>query len=217
MRAIFQLFISLAIAIVLLFSIIYMISMQKSKVEVEKPIPLVEKKISSKELINHSSKLLECMDVNITKDTIECFEKKEVTPINSNINEVKEVGIISILLKQFLDTKLFIQVMFGLILLALVMQLILFMESFYKVDKRYQWLENNKYNISEMNTNNPPILGVVSTLFAFGSFAATSSTSGELMELFRENVFDAVTTTIYGGLVYTINSLLHIKISQKED
>jgi len=213
MRLIIEALIGMFIGIIVLFTIIYMISMQKPTVSIDSRQKITQQPHSAKEVIDSSTKILECMDGNETQNSMHCFE----TDKKESVVSIPKSNQFTIIMDKFLESKLFIQFIYGAILVALMIQLILFMESFYLVNNRYKWLERNRYNISEYSTNTPPVLGVAATLFAFGAFAASSSSSGELMTLFRENVFDAVTTTIYGSLVYTINSLLHIKIAQEEE
>ncbi len=214
MRLMIEALVGMSIGLVVLFSIIYMIFTQKPTIDIQEIPKITQKVKNSKQVIESSSKMLECLDENLTSSNMKCFQEDES---NQTIVPIEKSSDFTMVLDKFMESNLFIQSIFGSILMLLVIQLMLFMESFQSVENRNKWLESRKYNISEFSINVPPVLGVVATLFAFGSFAMASSSSGELMTLFRENVFDAVTTTIYGGLVYAINTLLHIQIAQEEE
>jgi len=212
MRVMFEAIIGMFVGLIVLFAIISMIATQKPTSETKETVQKIEQVKSSQQVISDSTKILECLDTNDTTNDMKCFQQDEehktvATQTSSNFMLVAD---------KLIETKFFIQFIFGFILLTLVMQLVLFIESFYPIANRNTWIEAHKYNISEASTNLPSVLGVAATLFAFGIFAAISSSSGDMMTLFRANVFDAVTTTIYGVLVYAINSLLHIKIAQEE-
>ena len=61
----------------------------------------------------------------------------------------------------------------------------------------------------------PPMLGVAGTMYAMATFASAKSSSG-VMSLFRDNIADAVGTTIVGIAFFALNSLFFALIQQEE-
>jgi len=75
-------------------------------------------------------------------------------------------------------------------------------------------------NFSEWAINVPPTLGVLGTIIAMaiaiGGKSAMNSPE-EFMKTFMQNFQSAVTTTVLGGIVYTINLLLSSFMEMFED
>lgn len=61
----------------------------------------------------------------------------------------------------------------------------------------------------------PPMLGVAGTMYAMATFASAKSSSG-VVSLFRDNIADAVGTTIVGIAFFALNSLFFTLIQQEE-
>jgi len=67
--------------------------------------------------------------------------------------------------------------------------------------------ESNVFSaLSHWSVQLPPMLGVMGTMYAMATFASAGS-SGDVMEMFRGNIVDAVGTTIVGIVFYALNSL----------
>ena len=64
---------------------------------------------------------------------------------------------------------------------------------------------------SEWAINVPPTLGVLGTIIAMAIAIGSKGTTSpeDFMELFIQNFWAAVSTTILGGIVYTVNLGLH--------
>lgn len=97
-----------------------------------------------------------------------------------------------------------IDIICALLVLALNFQLALFCYTFWEKEKISIYF----FHLSDWAINSPPILGVLGTITSF----AMLMNSDDIQKVFADNFFNAAITTIIGGVFYTINLFLKIRI-----
>lgn len=99
-----------------------------------------------------------------------------------------------------------ILIIYALLVLCLNVQLSLY---FYIKGKRD--LSEQYLHLSDWAINSPPMLGVIGTVVSFALLMGDSGVDG-IQAIFTHHFFDAVITTIIGGVFYIINLFLKINI-----
>jgi hypothetical protein len=174
--------------------------------------------LSDKELLSQYKKESVCLNDASILDKSICYETNEIitTPIKKAIVEKKVLTIYEWAFNQMSEASGFIKFVYLLSFFALSIQILQFqIINFYKNnDSVYNYFIDNRHTISEYAVNTPPTLGVLATMYAFSEFSTSTGSSLSLMEAFRDSVYDAVSTTIIGGMVFTINMALNIFIQR---
>ncbi len=181
-----------------------------------------EIKTLSDEQINSNHKtLIKCMDDNPIEKHVDCYRQyKEPSVKNDEVKKVEkkivEPSKLTIAVNKLVKADLFIQMIYMMIIMSIVIQF----SMYYIVrsgveDRLYDYVKDNRFYISEYCINSPITFGVIATLYSFAIFALNSTSGAGLMEVFKVSVYDAVGTTLIGGVAYTINLGLNVTI-QKE-
>lgn len=97
-----------------------------------------------------------------------------------------------------------IKIIYLLLILALNIQIALFIYTF----TAKKGVSIYFFHLSDWAINSPPILGVLGTIISF----AMLMNSDDIQKVFSDNFFSAAITTIIGGMFYTINLFLKIRI-----
>ncbi len=112
------------------------------------------------------------------------------------------------LINAFRNASAFIIFIYLTLLLTLWIQLFI---AFVVKDR----LSNKQETLIEWNINVPPILGVVGTIYSFASFTLVAEQQKGLFDIFKNNFYDAATTTVIGGSFYVINFAIAVWIASK--
>lgn len=183
-------------------------------------VPLASAK-DSELLMQYSNETICLKDVTIT-DKSKCFEQHnkpalKKREINIHRETPKRTTPFEWALNQIVNASLFIQLMYFLSFVALTRQIKLYLILKYYPynDATFKYYLDNRDTISDFTTNIPVMGGVLATMFAFSEYAGSADSSMALMEAFKVSVYDGVSTTLVGGMVYMFNMYLNISI-QKE-
>ncbi len=174
----------------------------------EKAILKCEKEISG---FNNDSmrKKEECRKEIELLEKAEPFNRlKRDEPSNASSQKKSENIKKLAIMKTFIDTNHFIRFIYTLLIITLAIQLSI------------AFLINNESNdsifaISNWAINSPPILGVIGTIYSFADFTLSSNIQKGLFDIFKNNFYDAATTTIIGGTFFVINLAILILIDYK--
>jgi hypothetical protein len=80
----------------------------------------------------------------------------------------------------------------------------------FKLNRLNNFFDKYAFHLSDWAINTPPIFGVLANLVSFSLLLARSD--GDMSKVFGDYFFEAVTTTLIGGIFYTINLALKIII-----
>ncbi len=131
------------------------------------------------------------------------IEKKDISKEKDSPSSIAVIDA-------FKHASIFIIFIYLLLFLTLWIQLFIVLT----IDKK---LSTKQETLIEWNINVPPILGVVGTIYSFASFTLVSNQQKGLFDIFKNNFYDAATTTVIGGSFYVINFAIAVWISSKLD
>lgn len=186
-----------------------------SFVLLETVLHLIDAKTMEKSVVvdSHDSKTTS-IKVNI-KDRLSCIDQ---TPLmqqdkcfNNKIEHAKEVEPEIITVQD--EESEFIAFIYLFIMALSSAQMVLMMESFFS--KKISFIERYKFAISDYSMKVTPMLGITGTLFSISQFASQSESVSSVITLFKENISDAIGTTIFAVIVYALNSFWHMIIASR--
>ena len=134
--------------------------------------------------------------IDFTKQykNISCTIKKIEGKVSSKTNKKNTTN--------YLITSIYI-----LLIITLNTQVTLFLYTFFLKNKASYYY----YHLSDWAINTPPILGVLGTIISF-ALLMEQAKSSDIQKVFADGFFDAAITTVIGGIFYTINLALKIRI-----
>ena len=188
--------------------------------KITKPIE-IKRKLSDNEFLTQTNQETKCIKDEKIIDKSECFKHSVVKPVIPKVIQKKptEKALTSSqwAYKQITTASLFVQLMYFVAFFALSFQLMQYfvLKNYPRNSSLYIYISQNRDTISDFTVNIPITGGVLATMFSFSEYSSLANNSMELMSVFKESVYDGVSTTLVGGMVYMVNMYLNIEI-QKE-
>lgn len=197
-RLIIEISVAVLVSFVLLESVLHLIDAR----EMQKPAVITVDESKRAPIEVSIKERLTCIDETPLMQQDKCFANKSVP--------IKKVDTKSIAVKE--ESK-FITFVYLFIMLLSASQMVLMMESF--SSKKIAFIERYKYAISDYSMKVTPMLGITGTLFSISQFASQSQSVSSVITLFKENISDAIGTTIFAVIIYALNSFWHMIISSR--
>ena len=197
-RLIIEIIVSVLVSFVLLEAVLHLIDAKAT----EKPgvIALSESKSTSVDV--DIKERLTCINETPLMQQDKCFSNKN-TP-------VEKVDFETTTEKE--ESK-FIEFIYLFIMSLSAVQMVLMMESF--SSRKIAFIEQYKFAISDYSMKVTPMLGITGTLFSISQFASQSGSVSSVITLFKENISDAIGTTIFAVIIYALNSFWHMIIASQ--
>ena len=180
----------------------------------------IQQKLSDNAFLAETNEEVKCIEDAKRVDKSECFNHPVVEPqIPKDIKEeaaIKTLTSSQWAYKQITTASLFVQLMYFVAFFALSFQLMQYfvLKNYPKNSSLYIYISKNRDTISDLTVNIPITGGVLATMFSFSEYSSLANNSIELMSIFKESVYDGVSTTLVGGMVYMVNMYLNIEIQR---
>jgi len=191
------------IAYGVLNGILYLLEPQKSKIAEPKLHKVLEQKVLHKDIIKDNRQILSCLkNAKSILEENNCFKKKKQSK-NLNVKNVTKIE------KKEKKDDMVIFFLYQSMVLMLAVALTIFIEN--RIFRQYS---EKMVLLLDYAIKVPPTFGVAGTIYSLAIFASKSTSANGIVEVFKENIANAVGTTLLGIFVYALAGLVFIALKE---